>query len=35
MSEMLQAVRGMNDVLPDQSAAWQQLERVARETFAQ
>jgi len=35
MSETLQAVRGMNDVLPDESAAWQQLERVARETFAQ
>ncbi len=25
----------MNDVLPHQTAAWQQLERVARETFAQ
>jgi histidyl-tRNA synthetase len=35
MSETLQAVRGMNDVLPDATAAWQQLERVARETFAQ
>ena len=34
MSEIIQAVRGMNDVLPDDSAAWQQLERVARETFA-
>jgi histidyl-tRNA synthetase len=35
MSDTLQAVRGMNDVLPEQSAAWQQLERVARELFAQ
>ena len=25
----------MNDVLPDQTAAWQQLERAAREIFAQ
>src|SRR5512137_1122234 len=35
MSETLQAVRGMNDVLPDQTAAWQLLERAAREIFAQ
>jgi histidyl-tRNA synthetase len=35
MSENLQAVRGMNDVLPDDTAAWQRLERVARETFAE
>ncbi|MCM2311807.1 MAG: histidine--tRNA ligase [Steroidobacteraceae bacterium] len=35
MSETLQPVRGMNDVLPDDSAAWQLLERVARETFAE
>jgi histidyl-tRNA synthetase len=35
MTETLQAVRGMNDVLPDQTAAWQQLERAAREIFAQ
>jgi histidyl-tRNA synthetase len=35
MSETLQAVRGMNDVLPDEIAAWQQLERAAREIFAQ
>ncbi|MGI9245551.1 MAG: histidine--tRNA ligase [Steroidobacteraceae bacterium] len=35
MSETLQAVRGMNDVLPGDTPAWQQLERVARETFAQ
>jgi histidyl-tRNA synthetase len=35
MSEVLQAVRGMNDVLPAETAAWQLLERVAREIFAQ
>jgi histidyl-tRNA synthetase len=35
MTEILQAVRGMNDVLPDETAAWQALERVAREIFAQ
>ena len=35
MSEILQAVRGMNDVLPEDTSAWQQLERVARELFAQ
>ena len=35
MSEVIQSVRGMNDVLPDQSTAWQTLERVARETFAE
>jgi histidyl-tRNA synthetase len=31
----IQAVRGMNDVLPDAAAAWEQLEDAARETFAQ
>jgi histidyl-tRNA synthetase len=35
MSETLQAVRGMNDVLPEETAAWQQLERAARDIFAQ
>jgi histidyl-tRNA synthetase len=35
MTETFQPVRGMNDVLPDDSAAWQLLERVARETFAE
>jgi len=35
MTEILQAVRGMNDVLPDDSAAWQQLEDAAREVFAE
>ena len=34
MSETLQAIRGMNDVLPDDSGAWQQLEGVARAIFA-
>jgi histidyl-tRNA synthetase len=34
MSESIQAVRGMNDVLPGDSAAWQALEHAARETFA-
>jgi histidyl-tRNA synthetase len=34
MTETIQAVRGMNDVLPGDSAAWQALERAARETFA-
>jgi histidyl-tRNA synthetase len=34
MTEILQAVRGMNDVLPDDAAAWQQLERAAREICA-
>ena len=31
---IVQAVRGMNDVLPAQIAGWQQLERVTRELFA-
>ncbi len=31
----IQAVRGMNDVLPDEAALWERLEDVARETFAQ
>jgi histidyl-tRNA synthetase len=35
MPETIQAIRGMNDVLPADSAAWQLLERVARETFAE
>ena len=35
MTETPQPVRGMNDVLPDDTAAWQLLERVARETFAE
>ena len=35
MSETIQAIRGMNDVLPADSAPWQLLERVAREAFAE
>ena len=35
MSEIIQAVRGMNDVLPSESAAWQALERAARDTFTE
>jgi histidyl-tRNA synthetase len=35
MSETLQPVRGMNDVLPEDTAAWQLLERAAFETFAE
>jgi histidyl-tRNA synthetase len=31
----IQAVRGMNDVLPDEAALWERLEDAARETFAQ
>jgi histidyl-tRNA synthetase len=31
----IQAVRGMNDVLPDEAALWQHIEDQARETFAQ
>lgn len=30
----MQPVRGMNDILPAETAAWQRLERVAREVFA-
>ena len=35
MSETIQPIRGMNDVLPGDCAAWQALERAARETFAE
>jgi histidyl-tRNA synthetase len=31
----IQAVRGMNDVLPDEAALWERLEAAARETFVQ
>jgi histidyl-tRNA synthetase len=34
MTVLVQPVRGMNDVLPAQIAAWQQLEQVTRELFA-
>ncbi len=33
MSNQIQPVRGMNDVLPAEIAAWQQLESAARSTF--
>ena len=35
MAETIQPIRGMNDVLPVESGAWQLLERVALETFAE
>jgi histidyl-tRNA synthetase len=35
MRESMQAVRGMNDLLPGDTAAWQALEQAARETFAE
>jgi histidyl-tRNA synthetase len=35
MSAALNAVRGMNDVLPDDSALWERLEDTARGVFAQ
>ena len=35
MRENIQAVRGMNDLLPGDASAWQVLERAARETFAE
>ena len=31
----IQAVRGMNDVLPEEAALWERIEEAARETFAQ
>jgi histidyl-tRNA synthetase len=31
----IRAVRGMNDVLPDEAALWQRIEDAARDTFAQ
>jgi histidyl-tRNA synthetase len=33
MTTAVQAVRGMNDVLPDEAAAWQRFEDTARVTF--
>ena len=35
MPAALNAVRGMNDVLPDDSALWERLEDIARGVFAQ
>ena len=34
-SKPLQAVRGMNDVLPDEARRWEFLEAAVRETFRQ
>src|SRR3954467_11519549 len=33
-SEKIQAPKGINDILPDESARWQAIERIARETAA-
>ena len=34
MSELIQPIRGMNDILPDATPRWQQLETVTRATLA-
>ncbi len=34
MSDPINAIRGMNDILPEQTGIWQQLEAVLRETLA-
>ncbi len=34
MSDMIRAIRGMNDLLPDQTPLWQKLEQVLRATAA-
>ncbi len=34
MAKNLQSVRGMRDILPDQSASWQYIENIAREIFS-
>jgi histidyl-tRNA synthetase len=34
MSKQLQAIRGMNDILPGESALWQSLEATVREVLA-
>ena len=34
MSKGIQPIRGMNDILPGQTAIWQQVEAVARVLFA-
>ncbi|MBK8181931.1 MAG: histidine--tRNA ligase [Candidatus Competibacteraceae bacterium] len=34
MAKQLQAIRGMNDILPDESALWQRLEAVVREVLS-
>lgn len=33
MSKKLQSVRGMRDILPDQSSSWQYIENIARDLF--
>jgi histidyl-tRNA synthetase len=35
MTQKIQAIRGMEDVLPDQSALWESLEEACREVFRQ
>ena len=35
MSAPLQAVRGMNDILPDSSPLWEKLEDACRDVFRQ
>ena len=35
MASVLTPVRGMNDVLPEDTPAWERLERVARETLSE
>ena len=32
--ELIAPITGMNDVLPEKAAAWQHVERIAREIFA-
>jgi len=34
LSELIQPIRGMNDILPDATPRWQQLETVTRATLA-
>src|SRR6185436_9911037 len=35
VTRKIQAIRGMEDVLPDQSALWEQLEEACRDVFRQ
>ena len=35
MSQKIQAIRGMEDVLPEQSALWEELEDACRDVFRQ
>ena len=34
MALMVQAIRGMNDLLPEDTSVWQQVEKVLRETVS-